>query len=127
MPSFKFRMCKVIIAILALSISSCATIYSGQKQWVEVITDVPGAVLSINNKVVNTTPCVIKLERKRKAPIITLNHPNFKEQKLFLETKWNETTALNNVILPFWAVDNLTGSWIKYRPLDTIVLQNPRN
>ena len=116
-----------VILFFAFFSSSCATLLSGPKQTLQIVTQEPGALVKVNHVLVDTTPCLIKLERSLEPPSILLSHPKYKPQEVKLETKWNETTALNTVFIPFWVVDYFTGTWIKYRPLDTIVLQNSSN
>jgi hypothetical protein len=116
-----------IILFFAFFSSSCATILSGPKQTIQVITNEPGALVKVNHVLVDTTPCLIKLKRSLEPPSIVLSHPKYNKQEIELKPKWNEITALNTVFIPFWVVDYFAGTWIKYRPLDTIVLQNSSN
>ncbi len=111
--------------ILIILLSNCATVINGKKQWVPIITDVPGATVYVDNKLIDSTPCVIKLPRKIDPPTIELTKNGYKKQEITLKVKWNETTALNNVNVFFWAIDYFSGAYLKYRPIDTIQLHKP--
>ncbi|MDD2564440.1 MAG: caspase family protein [Salinivirgaceae bacterium] len=56
----------ILLLVIALTISSCATLIYGVKQSVAIQSDPPGANVFINGKDQNkTTPCIVKIKRRQ--------------------------------------------------------------
>ena len=111
------------LCVIMLAMSHCALIINGSRQRMKVVTDEPGATVFINNVAVDSTPCVVKLQRKSTPPEMRLEKKGFATTAVPLTKKFNETSILN-FFNPFgWIIDWGFGATIKYRPLDTIALR----
>jgi hypothetical protein len=118
---------KSFIITISLCLGSCATVLSGPKQWVPINTLPQGATVKVNGNVECVTPCILRLKREKVGPKIELELEDYKKTRLELKTKWNETSAINNINPIFWGIDYYAGTLIKYRPVDTILLTKRKN
>lgn len=79
-----------LICTLAFVLVSCATIFHGAKQRIEVNSDPPGARIFLNgNDTKKVTPAKINVRRKSYVHYIKLERPGFQEHNLRLESRFN--------------------------------------
>lgn len=109
--------------IAAIAATSCATIVSGTKQRIRVVTTQPGAEVWVDDEFRDSTPCVVKIKRTWDDPSrIRVSKSGYKEENIELKKKMNEVIILNFVNIFGWALDGATGACIKYEQPDTIQL-----
>ncbi len=106
----------IIIVIVCLFISSCATILTGTKQNIIITSNPPNASVELNGKVVGTTPLDLKLKKSLfKTQIIRLQKDNYYNEIFEITKKLQPLTLLNFFYtgLPL-LIDMATGSCIRY-------------
>ena len=109
----------VMINILALGVSGCASMFTGVKQHVPISSNPPGATITINGEVKGKTPASVDLTR--------IHFHSIKLELNGYEPYSIETTkGLNWVIFwdffsPFWVgfiVDGVDGAYAEIQPGD---------
>ena len=99
-----------VFAVVAL-LPSCATLFAGGPDLVQVTSDPPGARVTVRGESAGTTPCVISLKR----PIggggtaITIANGNRSERPLVTQSM-NPVAIIDFLFLPGLIVDGLTGN-----------------
>ncbi|WP_300728202.1 PEGA domain-containing protein [uncultured Bacteroides sp.] len=108
---------KLLAAIVVISsFSSCATIFSGKKQKVDVTTYPAGARVYVDSKdQMVITPATVKIPRKKKVAI-TFIKEGYKDETVTQKGSINPVTWGNIIIggIPGWLIDWGTGSIYKY-------------
>jgi hypothetical protein len=104
------------LAICALCLSGCATLFAGGPDYVPVSTNPPGAWVYYNGQPVGQTPTTVLLERGRPAQIqIALQ--GFQPVVFQRESEVNGWFFANLLwvyaIVP-WVVDLVDGDWRKF-------------
>lgn len=113
-----------LILFISVLFESCATIISGTKQKIPVVTNVPGASVYLDGTFQDTTPCIVKVKRSWESPPqIALKKDSFRTENVYLEKHFNELIILNFVNIFAWGIDAASGSVWRYNQLDTIELQ----
>jgi len=107
-----------------LLFSHCAYVLTGTKQRMRIVTREPGAEVWHNNQLLDTTPCIVRIQRSYddQQPIV-IKKPGYETQSITLKRKFNEMAALNFILPVNWFVDGLTSSIIKYRTIDTVAMK----
>lgn len=75
--------------VLALSLSSCATVVSGTKQNIKITSSPPGATVKINGADSGVTPTVANLKRKS-SHSIDLSMSGYQPQSRMLHAGMNQ-------------------------------------
>jgi hypothetical protein len=109
---------KRIFAVLATSLlmTSCATIFTGTKQTLQVNSVPPGADVEVDGINRGVTPLPVSIKKGFEGPTITLKKEGFETKKFQPETSFNPVSVLNLFGLLGWAVDAATGAMMKYNP-----------
>ncbi|MCC7297616.1 MAG: hypothetical protein IT244_04730 [Bacteroidia bacterium] len=116
----------VITAIVGY-FSACATVINGTQQRIYLVSDKPGAVVKVNGETVDSTPCVIHVQRtKQNPPDIEISKDSFFTQSIVLQRKMNELSFLNFINIFGWGIDIGTGSIWRYNQPDTMLLEPKR-
>lgn len=109
---------RLIVLAAALFFSACASLnYEDYRQVVLVTSDPPGAKVYQGSHFLGVTPSYMKVRRGR-TPRLNFVPPDgdSHEVKLNTEYRWNDSGALNLLLVPLapagWLVDYATGtSW----------------
>ena len=103
--------CWIVLIVIALLYPSCATILTGTNQQVKV--NPSKEVLYVNGVAQESKDSLVKVRRKlfNKNKILVKSESN---EAVKYKSKFNEVSLLNFIILPFWIVDFITGSMVKY-------------
>jgi hypothetical protein len=104
-----------MLAIMFL-ISSCATLFTGSKQTVQISTLPSGAKVQVNGIDRGTTPTAIKLKKGNEGQVLTLKIDGYETKTFQPETGFNGVSILNLFNILFWGVDAATGALWKYDP-----------
>lgn len=106
----------ISFVITTLSMTSCATLFTGVTDNIHFETKPYGAKVYIDEEeVCETTPCYAEVKRSvfhKKSAKIELD--SYKTKVIPLKRRFNETSLINLHLLHYWAIDALTGSLIKY-------------
>jgi len=107
------------IAIFMLLICvGCATIISGTTQTITINSNVPGADVRLDGVTIGTTPFIGKIKRKSSSANITVSHPDYEPQSVYLISGVN-IAWLGNFLLggtTGTTTDIASGAFYQYYP-----------
>lgn len=105
-----------IMLIAVLSLSSCATLFTGTTQKLTITSDPPGADVVINGVNKGQTPVTVDVKKELSGQPIDLKKDGYNASQFSPTTTFN-TTSILNIFFPLgFVVDALTGSLMKYNP-----------
>ena len=109
----------IILAVMALSFSSCATLFTGTTQSVTIDSQPQGANIVIDGQLVGTTPARVRLDRDLNAifddgKYIRLEKEGYIPDGYILGADIEPFSVLNMFNVFFWAVDGATGALMRY-------------
>ena len=100
--------------VFILSLTSCATIFSGTKDSLTFNTKQEGAKLYHKGIDKCTLPCTIKMKRSLGDDIIVVKKDGYEDRMFELDKKFNAVSIINLFSLVGWGVDAATGALMKY-------------
>jgi hypothetical protein len=100
--------------ILVISMSSCATIFTGSKQTVQVNSNPPGAQIEVNGISRGVTPSPVVLKKGKEGETITLKLDGYEDKTFRPTTVFNAVAIINLSNLIGWGIDIGTGAIWKY-------------
>lgn len=103
-----------IFTILALTLSSCATLFTGTKDRISFATNPSGAGVYIDGLKVCETPCTEYVKRSLTEKEVEFKLDGYKTQVVVLDREFNAVSILNLAGMVGWAVDAATGAIFKY-------------
>jgi len=111
---------KKILSISALSVtllfSSCATIFTGSKQTVQINSIPPGADIEVDGLSSGVTPAPVRLKKGFTGQTVMLKKAGFETKTFQPVTAFNPVAILNLLGLIGWGIDAATGAMMKYDP-----------
>ena len=103
--------------LLLLSLTGCATIFSGTKEKVTIDSQPQGAEVRIDGEYAGKTPITFLIERKTIGQrFFTLTHEGYQSKRMRLDKGFNPVTLINCTSWPSWLTDGLTGAMFTYSP-----------
>jgi hypothetical protein len=105
---------KIAIVIFTITITSCATLFSGTKDRIYFTTNVPGARVLIDGVEVCKTPCNENITRKVGESQIEFKLEGYETKVINLSKTFNVVSILNFGNLIGWGIDIATGAVFKY-------------
>jgi hypothetical protein len=105
---------KVAIVIFTITITSCATLFSGTKDRIYFTTNMPGARVLIDGVEVCKTPCNENITRKVGESQIEFKLEGYETKVINLSKSFNVVSILNFGNLIGWGIDIATGAVFKY-------------
>jgi len=105
---------KVAIVIFTITITSCATLFSGIKDRIYFTTNMPGARVLIDGVEVCKTPCNENITRKVGESQIEFKLEGYETKVINLSKTFNVVSILNFGNLIAWGIDIATGAVFKY-------------
>ena len=105
---------KVAIVIFTITITSCATLFSGTKDRIYFTTNMPGARVLIDGVEVCKTPCNENITRKVGESQIEFKLEGYETKVINLSKTFNVVSILNVGNLIGWGIDIATGAVFKY-------------
>lgn len=102
------------LAIASLTLSSCATIFTGTKDEISFKTNPSGAKVIIDGLEVCTTPCTTKVSRSLSKKSAEFKLDGYDTKIITLDKKFNAVSIINLLSIIGWGVDAATGSIMKY-------------
>jgi hypothetical protein len=97
----------VLVCLLALFLTNCASIFTGAKRSVLFESNPTGAKVYVNGFEKGVTPTQIKVKADDR---IDFRLDGFKERVVVMDSKFNLVSILNGFSIIGWGVDALTGS-----------------
>ena len=114
----------LFILIFALLFSQCAFVLTGTKQRMRIVTTQPGAEVWHKNKMLDKTPCIVKIKRRYDLqPPILLKKDGYENLSLPLKRKFNEVAALNFILPLNWLIDGFSEAAVGYKAFDTVTMK----
>ncbi|MFC2129196.1 PEGA domain-containing protein [Bacteroidota bacterium] len=109
----------IILAVMALTFTSCATLFTGTTQSVTIDSQPQGANIVIDGQLVGTTPARVRLDRDLNAifddgKYIRLEKDGYVPDGYILGADIEPFSVLNMFNVFFWAVDGATGALMRY-------------
>jgi hypothetical protein len=105
---------KIAIVIFTITITSCATLFSGTKDRIYFTTNMPGARVLIDGVEVCKTPCNENITRKVGESQIEFKLEGYETKVINLSKTFNVVSILNFGNLIGWGIDIATGAVFKY-------------
>jgi hypothetical protein len=104
--------------------SSCAYVLTGSKQRIRIVTTEPGAQVWHKNKLLDTTPCIVKVKRSFDLqPPVVLKKDGYETLSVPLKRKFNEIAVLNFLMPINWLVDGFSEAVVGYKAFDTLTMK----
>ena len=106
-----------IFAISAtLMLSSCATVFTGTKQTVNIKTDPPAADIEVDGIKVGVTPMDVTLKKGFTGQTVNLKLNGYEAKTFQPTTTFNAVSVVNFLFVPGFIIDAATGAMMKYDP-----------
>lgn len=107
----------LILLISSITLSSCATLFTGTKDTVHFESTPTGAKVQVDGIDRGKTPCDVRVKRRAGGgAMATYKMEGYESRTFELQTSFNGVAALNLLNILFWAIDIGTGSINKYYP-----------
>jgi hypothetical protein len=100
-----------LLLLITIFMSSCATLYTGNKSIIHFSSNPENAEVSINDKLVGVTPLTIKIKRSLKKKTVTLKKSGYATKTFKLDKKFKAISLLSNVLIP---IDAISGAIVDY-------------
>ncbi len=104
----------ILIAMVILSMSSCATIFTGTKDRLTFNSTPSGATIYIDGIEQCKTPCSMKVKRSINDTDVEFKLDGYNTRIITLSKEFNVVSILNFAGLFGWAIDAVTGAVMKY-------------
>ena len=96
--------------------SSCATIFTGSKQTVQIRSFPEGAKIEVDGIERGVTPAPVKLKKGFSGQYVVLKKEGYETKTFQPETVFNAVSILNLFGIIGWGIDAATGAMMKYDP-----------
>ncbi|RIV25033.1 PEGA domain-containing protein [Fibrisoma montanum] len=113
------------VSVLSISLTSCATIFSGNRQSVRVESVPAEARIEVNGIDYGTTPATISLKKSLDTPSILLRKDGYETKAFSPESTFNMVSILNIFFPAGFIVDAVTGAIKKYDPINYNITLDP--
>ncbi|RBQ05326.1 PEGA domain-containing protein [Pedobacter miscanthi] len=110
------RIFNVAAVSATLLLSSCATIFTGTKQTVQVNSNPPAATIEVDGVKAGITPMAVPLKKGFTGQTISLKLDGYETKTFQPQTTFNPVAVLNVIGLFGFAIDAATGAMMKYDP-----------
>ena len=106
-----------VLLVASLSLTSCATIFTGSTDDISFRSDPPGATIYIEGLEQGTTPATVTVKRPGFGETeVVLELDGYEDKVFTLQSEFNAVSILNFAGLVGWAIDIATGAVKKYNP-----------
>lgn len=103
-----------VLLIGTISLTSCATIFTGTSDAITFNSSPEGAKVYEAGIEKCTTPCTYKVSRSLSEKHVELRKEGYENKIIGLDSKFNSVSILNLAGLLGWGIDAATGSIKKY-------------
>ncbi|WP_131537621.1 PEGA domain-containing protein [Pedobacter nototheniae] len=112
---------KKVFTVVALGatllFSSCATVFTGTKQTVQINSTPPAADIEVDGVKVGVTPMAVSLKKGFTPQTVSLKMNGYETRTFRPETTFNPVGIVNILFVLGFAVDAVTGAMMKYDPI----------
>jgi len=106
---------KLLLAVLlSISVSGCATVFTGTSDRIAFSSDPDGANILVNGVNKGQTPSTIVVKRKLSDTYVTLEKTGFVDRTILLENQFNSASIFNTLNMAGWVIDGVSGSVMEY-------------
>lgn len=111
---------QIILAVMLLSLTGCATIFTGSRQNVKINSFPSGAGIFLNGDSLGVTPGTVRLKKGFNDKVLSLRKPGYLTKEFNVETSFNPITLLDIVVgvIIGGGIDAATGAMMHYSPND---------
>jgi hypothetical protein len=105
------------LALAALCLAGCATVFAGGPDEIPINTNPPGAYVYVNGTMVGQTPTLVHLDRHASSADIRIYYPGFQPVQLNRYKSFNFWTLGDFFILALIfpeVIDFVSGNWQHY-------------
>ena len=100
----------------ALLFTSCATIFTGTSQTVQIESVPSGAKVQVDGLDRGPTPIALKLKKGNDGQTVTLKATGYETKNFQPQTSFNSVSILNLTNILAWGIDAASGALWKYDP-----------
>ena len=104
----------VFIAAITLTISGCATVFTGTKYTITFNSTPSGATIYLDGLELCRTPCTQKIKRSVNDTDVEFKLDGYQTRLITLDKEFNLVSVINLGNLLFWGIDVISGSVMKY-------------
>lgn len=104
----------IIVILISVSMSSCATLFTGTKDRITFNSTPNGATIYKNGIEQCKTPCTLGVKRSLNDTDIEYKLDGYETRLITLSKEFNPISILNLGNLFGWGIDALTGAVMKY-------------
>jgi len=104
----------ISMTLIALTLSSCATIFTGTKDTISFNTKPEGATIYLDGLELCKTPCHVPVRRSINDTDIEVKLDGYNTRLITLNKELNLISIINLGNLVGWGIDALTGALMKY-------------
>lgn len=104
----------VLMFIVSVALSSCATILKGPRQTVLVTSEPSGAKVEVNGVSYGTTPTEVSLKKGFDGQTILLSKEGYEKKYVRPEINFEAVSIVNVFFWPGFVVDALSGAMMRY-------------
>ena len=94
----------------------CATILSGNKDFIRFDSTPSGAVAYINGIENCRTPCSAFVKRQINETLMDVKLEGYMTQQITIHKRLDELSYINLFIIPAWVIDWATGAMMRFEP-----------
>jgi hypothetical protein len=110
------RIFNIAAVSATLLLSSCATIFTGTTQTVQINSNPPAAAIEVDGVKTGVTPMAVPLKKGFTGQTISLKLDGYETKTFQPQTTFNPVAVLNLIGLFGFAIDAATGAMMKYDP-----------
>jgi len=110
------RIFNVAAVSATLLLSSCATIFTGTTQTVQINSNPPAAAIEVDGVKTGVTPMAVPLKKGFTGQTISLKLDGYETKTFQPQTTFNPVAILNVIGVFGFAIDAATGAIMKYDP-----------
>lgn len=104
------------LVVLAILVSSCATIFTGTSDNISFASNPSGAKIYMDGLKIGTTPATITIQRSFNERRVTLKLDGYDVLVFVLQREFNTVAILNLAGILGWGIDAMTGAIYRYNP-----------
>jgi len=107
---------QIISVAMLLSLTGCATIFTGSRQNVKIYSIPSGAGIFLNGDSLGVTPGQVRLKKGFNDKILVLKKSGYHPQQFNVKTSFNPVTILNILLggIIGTGIDAITGAMMHY-------------
>lgn len=103
-------------ALLLLTTSGCATLFTGTSDTITIDSEPSGARVFVDGIEQGVTPATVRVRRSLGTTLVTLKLEGYDDRTFELMKEFNTVSVLNLFSPLSWAIDIATGALMRYNP-----------